>query len=150
MERRVYILVSGLVGFAGFVLAMHLLRIENSIPPVVRLHGRNSYFAVSRDYYVRAMLLNAVLLPILCGLFGYVAHVGREIDVVSWIFVGGFYVAMWWLAWEADHAYQMNATDLSGIRVGYVSNPAYMLGVAIAAGLGFWKFKQDWAVESDS
>lgn len=148
MERRLYIVVSGLVAFAGFVLAMHVLRIENAIPLTLKLHGRDYGYTVSRDYYVRAMLLNAVLLPILCALFAYVAHIGREIDVVSWLFVGGFYAALWWLAWEADHAYQMNATNLSGIRVGSVSNPAYMLGVAIAAGLGFWKFKQDWARES--
>ena len=149
MERRLYIVVSGLVAFAGFVLAMHVLRIESSLPPMVRLNGRGYGYSVSRDYYVRTMLLSAVLLPVLCAFFGYVAHVGREIDVVSWIFVGGFYAAIWWLAWQADHAYQMNASNMSGIRVGSVSNPATMLGVAIVAGLGFWKFKQDWAQESN-
>jgi len=143
MERRLYILVSAMVAFAGLVLALHLLRIQDAIPPMVRIRGRGYSYLVSHHYYVASMLLSAMLLPVLCAVFGYVAHAGREIDVVSWFFVGGFYVAMWWLSWEADHAYQMTA-HMSGIRVGSVSNPLAMLGLAIATGLGFWKWKQDW------
>ena len=144
MERRLYILVSALVAFAGLVLAIHLLRIEDSIPAMVTIRSRNYSYAVTRHYYVAAVLLNALLLPLICALFGYVAHVGREIDVVSWFFVSGFYVAIWWLGWEADHAYQMSAAQMSGIRVGSVSNPLAMVGFAAATGLGFWKWKQDW------
>jgi hypothetical protein len=99
---------------------------------------------VSHHYYVTSLMMNAVLLPVLCALFGYVAHLGRQIDVVSWIFVIGFYLAIWWLSWEADHAYQMAVPHMSGMRVGSVSDPSAMFGIAIAAGLGFWKWKQDW------
>jgi hypothetical protein len=150
MERRLYILVSGLVAFAGFVLAMHVLQIKDAIPVTIKLQGRHYGYSMSRGYYVRAMLLSAFLLPVLCALVGYVAHLGREIDVVSWIFVSGFYLAIWWLAWEADHAYQTTATNMTGIRVGSVSDPLALLGFALAASLGFWKFKQDWAQESTS
>jgi hypothetical protein len=150
MERRLYIVVSGLVAFAGFVLAMHVLRIEDTIPVTIKLHGRHYGYSMSRVYYVRTLLMSAVLLPVLCALFGYVAHLGREVDVVSWIFVGGFYVAIWWLAWEADHAFQISATNMRGISVGSVSDPLGLLGFAVAASLGFWKFKQDWAQETNS
>lgn len=144
MERRLYILVSAMVGFAGLVLALHLLRMQDSIPSMVRIRGRGYSYSVSRHYYVASLLLNALLLPVLCAVFGYVAHLGREIDVVSWFFVSGFYVAIWWLSWEADHAYQMAAPNMSGISVGSVSNPLGMLGFAVGAGMGFWKWKQDW------
>src|SRR5690348_11495472 len=107
MERRLYILVSAMVAFAGLVLALHLLRIADSIPAMVTIRGRNYSYTVTRHYYVASMLLSAMLLPVLCALFGYVAHLGRQIDIVSWFFVIGFYVAIWWLSWEADHAYQM-------------------------------------------
>jgi len=144
MERRLYILVSAMVAFAGAVLAFHLLRIENSIPAMVTIRSRRYSYLVSHHYYVTSLMMNAVLLPVLCALFGYVAHLGRQIDVVSWIFVIGFYVAIWWLSWEADHAYQMAVPHMSGIRIGSVSDPSAMFGIAIAAGLGFWKWKQDW------
>ena len=144
MERRLYILVSALVAFAGLVLALHLLRIQGSIPAMVRIRGRGYSYSVSHHYYMASMLLSAMLLPVICAVFGYVAHAGRQIDVVSWFFVIGFYVAIWWLSWEADHAYQMALPHMSGISVGSVSNPLAMLGIAIAAGLGFWKWKQDW------
>lgn len=146
MERKVYIIVCGLVALAAFALAMHVLRIEDSVPAMVKLRGRHYSSMVSRDSYVHALLLDAVLLPVLCALFAYVAHAGREIDALSWVFVGSFFVALWWLKWEVDHAYQID-TRMPGISVGSVSNPAYMLGFAIVAGLGFWKFKQDWARE---
>ena len=144
MERKLYIWFSGLVALAGIVLALHLLRIEDSIPPFVKLQGRHSGFSVSRDHYVRTMLLAAFLLPVICWLFSFVAHVGREIDIVSWIFVAGFYAAIWWLSWEVDHAYQINDPRPVGFVVGSVSDPTSLLLFAIGAGLGFWKWKQDW------
>jgi hypothetical protein len=144
MERRLYILVSAMVAFAGLVLALHLLRMQDSIPSMVRIRGRGYSYMVSHRYYVTSLLLNALLLPVLCAVFGYVAHMGRQIDVVSWLFVVGFYVAIWWLSWEADHAYQMAVPHMSGISIGSVSNPLAMLGIAVGAGLGFWKWKQDW------
>jgi hypothetical protein len=150
MERKLYIVASALLAVAGFALAMHLLRIKDSIPAMVALRGRHySYYAytVSRDYYVRRILMDAMFLPALCALFGYMAHIDRRIDAASWIFVGGFYVALWWLSWETSHAYQMSQSG-PGIRVGSVSDPTYMFGAAILAGLGFWKFKQDWSRES--
>ena len=144
MERRLYILVSAMVAFAGVVLALHLLGMQESIPSMVRIRGRGYSYSVSRHYYVASLLLNALLLPVLCAVFGYVAHLGRQVDVVSWFFVIGFYVAIWWLSWEADHAYQMAVPHMPGISVGSVSNPVGMLGVAVGAGLSFWKWKQDW------
>jgi hypothetical protein len=150
MERKLYITASALVAVAGIALAMHLLRIKDSLPATVALRGRHySYYAysVSRDYYVSRILLDAMFLPLLCALFGYMAHIDRQIDAASWIFVGGFYVAIWWLSWEASHAYQMNLST-PGISVGSVSDPTYMFGAGILAGLGFWKFKQDWSRES--
>jgi hypothetical protein len=147
MERKLYITASALLAVAGFALVMHLLRIKDSIPALVALRGRHYGYTLSRDYYVRGIVRDAILLPLLCALFGCLAHVGRQVDVVSWLFVGGFYVAFWWLSWEMDHAYQTSVA-MPGISVGSVSDPLYTLGLAIAAGLGFWKFKQEWSRET--
>ncbi len=147
MERKLYITASALVAVAGIALAMHLLRIRDTIPSMVVLRGRHYRYTFPREYYVSRILLDAMFLPLLCALFGYMAHIDRRIDAASWIFVGAFYVALWWLGWEADHAYQMNLST-PAIRVGSVSDPTYMFGAAILSGLGFWKFKQDWSRES--
>jgi hypothetical protein len=147
MERKLYITASALVAVAGIALAMHLLRIKDTIPAMVALRGRHYGYTFSRDYYVRVVLLNAMFLPLLCALFGYIAHIDRQVDAASWLFVSGFYVALWWLSWEADHAWQIGVRT-SGISLGSVSDPAYMFGAAIIAGLGFWKFKQDWSREA--
>lgn len=144
MERKLYVGVSGLVALAGIVLVLHLLRIEDTIPPIVKLQGRHSGYLVTRDHYIRSMLLAALLLPVICWLFSFVAHMGREIDIVSWFYVAGFYLAIWWLSWEVDHAYQIGDQHPVGIMVGSVSDPTSLLLFAIGTGLGFWKWKQDW------
>lgn len=145
MERQLYNWAAGLVALAGLALALHMLAIENSIPAAVWLGGRQGSRAISRHYYVAAILLNAILLPAICMIVAFVAHMGQEVDVVSWFFVAGFYAAISWLWWESSRATlaaQLDPSQITVIRP--VSNPLALLGFAVVASAGFWKWKQNW------
>jgi hypothetical protein len=144
MDRKLYICFVGMLAVAGGALAMHLLRMQDPIPAVLEMHSRYGIYNVTRHYLEHSILLDAFLLPIVCAIFAFVAHLGRETDIISWVFVGGFYVAFWYLAWEADHAFLATVPNPREISVTYpVSSPVGLLLFAIAAGLGFWKWKQD-------
>ncbi len=146
MERKLYPWILLLLGVAGIALAMHVLRIKDSIPATVKLYGRAGYsYSVSRDFYVRAIFLDAFLLPVVCGVFALVAHAGREIDMVSWFFVAGFYLAFWWLGWQVDHLQPISGPQTGAFFFTNFSNPLSLLAFAIGTGLGFWKWKQDWS-----
>ena len=145
MERKLYIWICGLLAAAGLALAVEVLRIEDSIPPILDINGRYVSYTTTRHFYVHAILLNAFCLPIICALFAFTAHVGRQIDIVSWFYVGGFYLALWYLGWEAHHAHPAVVPNPRAITVMQpMSNPIDLLALAVAAGLGFWKWKQDW------
>jgi hypothetical protein len=144
MERKLYIWAAALLGLAGVVLAVHVWGKENSLPAMVTVYGRTSGHSVSREVYVRTILLDAFLLPAICGLFAFVAHAGREIDIISWFFVAGFYLALWWLRLEVDHLSQIGGPQTKGITVDSTVSPLGLLAFAVGTGLAFWKWKQDW------
>ena len=144
MERKLYIWAAALLGVAGIVLAVHVWGMENSLPAMVRVSGRTNAHSVSRDLYVRTILLDAFLLPVICALFAFVAHAGRGIDIVSWFFVAGFYLALWWLGLDVDHLSRTGGLQTKGIIGGSSVSPLGLLAFAVGTGLAFWKWKQDW------
>jgi hypothetical protein len=139
-QRKLYIWVARL---AGVVRAWHVLQVHDAVPDMVRLH-RGGWFRgpISHRFFVRAILLDAVLLPVSGWFFAAVAHAGqREIDLVSWLLLAMFYPALWWLGYEVDHLSQVNSNQMP--VKGRVTNPLGLLLLAVATGVGFWKSKQE-------
>jgi L-lactate permease len=85
------------------------------------------------------LFLGLFMLPLICAMFGFVAHRGRAVDFVSWFFLAAFYVALWWFRWEVTQLINAPAT---GVRVGSVTDPLEVLLLAVATGFGFWRWKQ--------
>ncbi len=149
VQRKLYIWVAGLLGLPGLALAVHVLWVNDSAPAIVTLRTwRHSGHSVSLASFVRAILVDAFLLPVICWFFAAVAHAGRiEIDMFSWLFVAAFYLALWWLGFEVHHAYlyQISNRTPEGIRLptGAITDPLGVLAVAVASGFIFWKWKQE-------
>lgn len=149
MERKLYIWVAALLGLAGIALALHVLWVYDSIPAIVTLPMRRwSLHSFSRASFVRAIIVDAFLLPVICWFFATVAHAGRiQIDMSSWLFMAVFYLALWWLGYVVDHAYLYQISDRSSegriLLNGTIANPLWLLAMAVATGFTFWKWKQE-------
>lgn len=144
MHRKLYIWVAALLGLAGIVLVLQVLRVNDSVPAIVNLPGRYwPTHLVSRAFFIRAILVDAFLLPVTCWVFAAVAHAGQiEIDIFSWLFVAAFYGAFLWLGFEVDHVYLYQTPEGANLPTSAISNPLWLLAVAVATGLSFWKWKQ--------
>jgi hypothetical protein len=145
VERRLYNSFVGLLGVVGCALALRLLWLWNSIPALVMGRSRFHPYFISKNDYVGAVLVDALLLPVVCAFFAYIAHLGMQLDIVSWFFVAGFYGLVGWL-WSdvSSSLHQVSAPRTrNGFSVG-VQSPLFFLFVAVAMGIGFWKWKQSW------
>ena len=141
--------MAALLGLAGIVLALHVLQVDDSLPAIGKLPGQGWFpHSVSRAFFVRATLVDALLLPVTCWFFAAVAHAGRiEIDMFSWLFVLVFYLALWWLGFEVDHVYvyQINNRQAGGVILptGTIANPLGLWAGAVVIGSMFWRWKQE-------
>lgn len=145
MERRLYNSFVGLLGVAGCILALRLLWVWNSIPALVMGRSRFHRYFISKNYYVSAVLIDALLLPVVCAFFAYVAHLGMQLHIVSWLFVAGFYGLFGWL-WS-DVSSSLHQGLAPRVATGFspgVRSPFFFLFVGAAAGVGFWRWKQSW------
>jgi len=145
VERRLYNSFVGLLEVVGSALALRLLWVWNSIPALVMGRSRFHPYFISRNYYVSAVLIDALLLPVVCVFFAYVAHLGMQLHIVSWLFVAGFYGLFGWL-WS-DVSSSLHQGLAPRVATGFspgVRSPFFFLFVGAAAGVGFWRWKQSW------
>jgi hypothetical protein len=149
MERKFYKSFIGFLAFVAYALALRLLWVWNSFPATlwVRYGTRvPRSFQMPRGQYVAWLALDLVLLPVLCAAFAYAAHRGEDIDLVSWAFVVLFYVILWFLWHDMDAATSQGAEAggrFLALQRG-LQHPLGPIGLASAAGIGFWKWKQSW------
>ena len=145
MERRLYTSFVGLLGVLGCALALRLLWLWNSIPALVMARARSHSYFISKNHYVSTVLSDVLVLPVVCAFFAYVAHLGMQLDIVSWLFVAGFYGLLGWL-WSdvSSTLHQVSAPRFPTTFSTGVQGPLLFLSLAVATGVGFWKWKQSW------
>jgi hypothetical protein len=143
MERRIYIASVSLLLIVACGLVIHTLGVRDSIQPVLISSGsRSMSYSMSRHYYTSGILSSALLLPIFCAMFSYLAHRGQEIDPVSWFFVAAFYLVFAVLWIDLDRVYAAsNELMLPGPQHAY--DPMVLVFFTGFMGAGFWKWKQN-------